>query len=83
MPLTWLLALIECSEGFYGYNCEEKCSLTCKIPGRCDRIIGRCNGSCLVGWMGSMCNQGKHCMKNHVFKNIELQILKGKDCRYQ
>ena len=30
-----------------------------------------------------MCNQGKHCMKNHVLKNTDRQILKGKECRYQ
>ena len=47
------------AEGFYGHNCENACSLTCEIPGRCDKITGGCNNGCLPGSKGSMCEHGK------------------------
>ena len=65
MPSTYSkhIGFTECSNGFYGYNCEETCSLTCGVPGECDRITGSCNGRCLVGWKGSMCEHGNYCVK--------------------
>ena len=58
--LKKILSLAVCSDGYYGYNCEETCSLTCGVPGGCDRITGSCNGSCLPGWKGIMCEHGNY-----------------------
>ena len=53
------LSVIECSDGQHGYNCVEKCSLTCGDPGKCDKITGHCIGECRAGWTGDMCEKGK------------------------
>ena len=49
----------ECMVGFYGVNCLQNCSMTCGIPGNCDRITGYCNGGCQRGWRGVRCEEGK------------------------
>lgn len=74
-----MFALAVCSEGYYGYNCKETCSMTCGVPGRCDRVTGSCNGSCLSGWKEDMCEIGNLCKKN---KNISL-ILNIHDNRVE
>uniref|UniRef100_A0A8W8MM21 EGF-like domain-containing protein n=1 Tax=Magallana gigas TaxID=29159 RepID=A0A8W8MM21_MAGGI len=28
-----------------------------KLPGKCDRITGQCEGGCITGWTGNSCNQ--------------------------
>ena len=53
------LSLLECSDGQYGYNCVENCSLTCRDSGKCDKITGHCEGGCRAGWTGDMCENGK------------------------
>ncbi|XP_078330398.1 uncharacterized protein LOC111113844 [Crassostrea virginica] len=50
----------ECPDGFYGKNCVKNCSLTCVVPGRCDRVTGRCLGGCQAGWTGDTCE--KECL---------------------
>ena len=40
--LKILFALTECSAGYYGHNCEEPCSLTCKDQGLSLIHIWRC-----------------------------------------
>ena len=55
------LPLTACSDGYYGYNCKETCSLTCGVPGGCDRATGSCYDGCLSGWKGSMCEHGNYC----------------------
>ena len=62
--LKTLFALTECSEGYYGHNCEEPCSLTCKDQGRYDGITGSCYSGCMVGLKGKLCEHGKSCVKN-------------------
>ena len=66
-----MFALAVCSEGYYGYNCKETCSMTCGVPGRCDRVSGSCNGSCLSGWKEDMCQIGNLCKKKQHFAYIE------------
>ena len=53
-----------CLVGLYGVNCLENCSLTCGIPGNCDRITGYCQGGCQRGWTGVMCEEGKRLINN-------------------
>ena len=48
----------ECSAGVFGKDCAENCSMTCRDPGVCDKVTGHCNGSCLPGWEGDMCDNG-------------------------
>ena len=54
-----IVFLSECSVGFYGVNCLQNCSMTCGIPGNCDRITGYCNDGCQRGWAGVSCEEGK------------------------
>ena len=54
----------ECLVGLYGMNCLENCSMTCGIPGNCDRITGYCYGGCQRGWTGVKCEEGKRLINN-------------------
>ena len=56
---TMLVFLSECTHGLFGSNCSKKCSINCKVPGRCHRKTGFCTGGCQVGWAGNMCEKGK------------------------
>nr|XP_022306488.1 platelet endothelial aggregation receptor 1-like [Crassostrea virginica] len=62
---------MECAEGLFGNYCQENCSLTCGNPGVCHKVTGHCNGSCLAGWEGDMCENeclvgfsGVNCLEN-------------------
>ncbi|XP_078328424.1 laminin subunit alpha-2-like [Crassostrea virginica] len=62
---------MECAAGLFGNNCYENCSLTCGNPGVCHKVTGHCNGSCLAGWEGNMCENeclvglyGMNCLEN-------------------
>lgn len=52
--------LTECATGFFGNNCAENCSVNCGDPGICDKVTGHCNGTCLAGWEGDLCQNGKY-----------------------
>ena len=64
MPLFYLT---ECVAGLFGKNCVGNCSMTCGDPGVCDKVTGHCNGSCLAGWEGDMCENGKHVYKLYIY----------------
>ena len=53
----------ECSSGVFGKDCVENCSMTCGDPGVCDKVTGHCNGSCLPGWEGDVCQNGNNLYK--------------------
>ncbi|XP_078330369.1 uncharacterized protein LOC144624440 [Crassostrea virginica] len=62
---------MECAAGLYGNNCSRNCSLTCGNPGVCHNVTGHCNGCCLAGWEGDMCENecsvgfyGVNCLQN-------------------
>nr|XP_022304590.1 multiple epidermal growth factor-like domains protein 10 isoform X2 [Crassostrea virginica] len=62
---------IGCAAGLYGSNCSKNCSMTCGNPGVCHKDTGHCNGSCLAGWEGDMCDNecsigfhGVNCLQN-------------------
>ena len=37
--------------------------MTCGEPGVCDKVTGHCDGSCLPGWEGNMCQKGNDLYK--------------------
>ena len=61
MPM-WI-SFTECPDGLFGKNCVKNCSMTCGDPGVCDKVTGHCNGSCLPGWEGDMCQNGNYLYK--------------------
>ena len=63
----WFFYLTECVAGMFGTNCVENCSMTCGDPGVCDKVTGHCNGSCLAGWEGDMCQNGKCVCKLYMY----------------
>ena len=69
----------ECPAAVFGKDCVENCSMTCGDPGVCDKETGHCNGSCLPGWKGDMCQNGNNLYKSmfiiighHSLKNYVL-----------
>ena len=63
-----ILYISECFVGFYGVNCLNNCSMTCGIPGNCDRITGYCHGGCQRGWTGVKYGEGKGSRINNSFQ---------------
>ncbi|XP_062599753.1 multiple epidermal growth factor-like domains protein 10 [Saccostrea cucullata] len=47
----------ECPVKRYGYNCQDTCSINCRVPGRCNRATGECHGGCQSGWKGIRCDK--------------------------
>ena len=67
MPLFYLT---ECDAGLFGKNCVGNCSMTCGDPGVCDKVTGHCNGSCLAGWEGEMCENGKYVYRLYIYISV-------------
>ena len=57
----------ECTVGYFGNNCDESCSMTCGDPGICNKVTGHCNGSCLAGWEGDMCEIGNYLSRGSLY----------------
>lgn len=55
----FLLFFVECHSGYFGKDCKNKCNVNCKVGGRCDKTTGQCEGGCIIGWTGNMCNESK------------------------
>lgn len=51
------LYILECPVGYYGENCNNKCSMYCSVPSQCDSFTGQCNGGCQPGWYTKTCEQ--------------------------
>ena len=49
--------------------------MTCGDPGVCDKVTGHCNGSCLAGWEGDMCQNGNTCVKKLYMYPIDSNAL--------
>lgn len=51
---------IECSVGYFGVECRNKCSENCFETQKCDRVSGECDNGCKLGWKGGTCNDRKY-----------------------
>lgn len=49
----------ECAVGRYWVECSRMFSGHCKGNTTCNHVTGQCDGGCVVGWKGSLCNKGK------------------------
>lgn len=49
----------ECAVERHGVECRGICSGHCKGNIICNHVTGQCDGGCVVGWKGSLCNKGK------------------------
>lgn len=50
--------VLECLIGKFGLDCVYNCSGYCMGDIRCNRIIGRCDIGCKVGYIGELCDVG-------------------------
>lgn len=51
--------ILECVNGYYGKNCDNKCSRHCFVSRQCDSVTGQCYGGCQTGWYTKTCEQSK------------------------
>lgn len=67
--------LTDCAAGLSGHICSKNCS---------HKITGHCNGSCVAGWEGEMCENGKivffyfktlYSIKKYIISNIYVGVL--------
>lgn len=56
MYLLMIIGFLECKPGWFGLNCEKKCS--CLHGEDCDFVSGRCL-HCKSGWIGNNCEKSK------------------------
>lgn len=82
MYVTHKITIVECMIGYYGKNCSNKCSTTCNVAERCDKITGRCDGGCKPGWTGNTCDQMKSVYILFSYANSNLYILSLYDSNY-
>lgn len=50
---------IECPSGYFGMNCNEKCSGNCINKETCNHVNGVCPSECQDGFLGIHCNKCK------------------------
>lgn len=65
---------LECSSGYYGFDCIERCSY-CINNEACEHVSGFCPRGCMDGYNGRHCNicKIKRSSKNdeHFFGDIQ------------
>ena len=54
----FFLALKECKKGWYGLDCRSQCSGHCRDNAACNHVTGQCDGGCVAGWRGVLCDKG-------------------------
>ena len=54
------ILLLECNEGWYGFDCKLQCSGHCKDNAVCSHVSGLCDEGCVVGWKGNSCDKSIH-----------------------
>lgn len=55
------MSILECPHyGYYGKNCENRCSVNCYVTRGCDRVTGRCKRGCKPGWTTATCKQSRY-----------------------
>lgn len=50
----------ECTPGFFGLDCSERCSGNCENNKPCDHISGVCPGGCQDSYIDEYCNSCKN-----------------------
>lgn len=58
----------ECTNGWYGANCSQRCSGHCRDDTICNHVTGLCDKGCDAGWTGFLCNQGKKTPRKRLIK---------------
>lgn len=57
-----LLICTECLPGYFGIDCNGKCSRHCINNEPCDHVSGVCLSGCQDGFVGTLCNKCKTCL---------------------
>lgn len=68
--MKYHFALKKCALGRYGVQCRGICSEHCKGSTTCNHVTGQCEGGCVVGWKGFLCNKGK-CKKIYIYSSLQ------------
>ena len=50
-----------CSDGWFGIDCNQRCSTHCRHKSSCNHFTGQCDEGCDAGWVRPNCNTGKKC----------------------
>lgn len=68
--------IVACEPGYYGKDCNHRCSVNCSVEYNCDKSTGQCIGGCRPGLTGTVCDNGKKCVDDvYIFpKRILLWI---------
>lgn len=61
-----------CSDGWFGIDCNQRCSTHCRHQLSCNHFTGQCGEGCDAGWVKPNCNTGK---KNVPYYSIEIVFL--------
>lgn len=57
--VIYIIGIIECHEGAFGYNCVNNCSGHCLNNSACNKQTGHCDRGCNPGYTKSDCSKGK------------------------
>lgn len=54
------MSILDCPNGYYGKNCENRCSDNCYMTRLCYIGTGHCYRGCKPGWTTTTCNQSRY-----------------------
>lgn len=69
----------ECSLGYFGVNCRERCSGHCLNDKPCDHVSGICTIGCQDGFIGEHCNKCKKPTSSHLCYVVFFLVMKCGD----
>ena len=58
MFMYFLESLLECTVGYYGRGCTQRCG-HCMNKSHCHNVNGHCLSGCFAGYMGTLCNKSQ------------------------
>lgn len=66
-----MIRFAACDVGYYGTQCQHKCSVFCKDSRKCNHVSGFCDEGCKAGWHGDYCLQCKLHNEHNSFPKVK------------